>query len=541
MDKVLLERVRAVTPSFNPSIANGLAVEHMMARSPETGTISAVAYIDRLISITQELFPEGLKYEGSQICTPIQQFEEITREYNSKRIANIAKHDTYMVKYQFSYKGEMLFPRYVLLPFVRDGGMVNLNGALYNISPVMADVGFSVLKGSIFIPFQRTRLTFNRIDHSFYVDGRREIVYVIWSQIHHEMSKLTKRDLNNRRQIESCIAHYFFARFGLTETFRHWGGANVIVGWNDDLPAKDYPREDYVRFESVHLKGRHPNGAMVLLIPRSEDSDFVRMLVGGFFYVMDTFPDRFREPEWVDNITHWQLLLGNVIFGDFQGAGTLQEDIEKHMGSIEVVLDEITRDDLRGRQIYVDTIWELFHVIMTRLACHFYQTSTDEASMYNKRLTIMRYVMEEFNSNISKFGYSFQSNRDKEWNAQNINDTLKNFFKLNSCVSSLTSSHGEINTVSYPGDNKLFRITCMAIPQDKAKKSTGYSKGLIDDASRLLHASIAEVGQFNNQPKNNPDGRSRINPTVRTTVEGLIQRNPDVEELIESVQKAIKR
>jgi len=541
MDNVLLERVKAVTPKFNPSVANGLAVEHLMARSPETGTLSVVSYIDRLIHITQELFPEGLVYEGSQVCSPVQQFEEVTREYNSKRVANIAKHDTFMVKYQFSFKGEMLFPRYILLPFVRDGSILHLNGALYNISPVLADVGFSVLKGSIFIPFQRTKLTFNRVDHAFYADGRREIVYVIWSTIHHEKNKLNKRDLDNRREIESCLAHYFFARYGVTETFRQWANANVMVGWKKDFPLKDYPRDHYTIFESTNLKDRHPTGELVVVVPKSDDTDFVRMLVGGFFYVVDTFPDRFREPEWVDNTIHWQLLLGNVIFGDFQGSGTLQEDVEKHMISIENYLDEITRDDLRGRDIYVDSIWELFHVIMTDLSGHFYQTSSDESSMYNKRMTILRYVMEEFNNVISKFGYSFQSNREKVWDAQNINDNLKHHFKLNTCVSRLTSTHGEINTVSYPGDNKMFRITCMAIPQDKAKKSKGYGKGLIEDASRLLHSSIAEVGQFNNQPKNNPDGRSRLNPNVHTTVEGLIQRNPDRKVLIDSVQKRMMR
>ncbi len=541
MDNALLERVKAVTPEFNPSIANGLAVEHLMSVSPDTGTISAVAYIDRLISINQELFPEGLVYDGSQVCTPVQQFEEVTREYDAKRKANIARSDTYMVKYQFSFKGEKLFPRYVLLPYVRDGGILNLNGALYNISPVLTDVGFSVLKGSIFIPFRRTKLTFNRVDHPFYANGRREIVYVIWSMIHQQMREVTKRDLDNRRYIDSCLAHYFFCRFGVTETFRRWGHANIMVGWNKDFPESEYPRSRYTRFESVHLKGRHPTGELCLIVPKEEDNDFVRMLVGGFFYVADTFPDRFREPEYVDDTNLWRILLGHLVFGDYRHAGKLLEDIDTHLAGFEISLDEITRDDLKGRHIYVNNIWELLYTIMTDLACHFYQTSTDEASMYNKRLMVLRYVMEEFNNAISKFGYFFQGRKDKAWTADDLNEALKKHFKLSTCVGRLTSEHGEINTVSYPGDNKIFRITSMLIPQDKARKSRGYSKGLIDDASRLLHASIAEIGQFNNQPKNNPDGRSRANPNMRVSVEGLVQRNPDREELIESVQKRLHR
>ena len=540
MDIELFKRVSAVTPAFNQSLAEGLAVEHLMSKDPDTGTLSAVAYVDRLIHINKELFPEGLVYEGSKICTPVQQFEEITREYDSKRKANIARSDVYMVKYQFSFKGEMLYPRYVLLPFVRDGGLFHFNGALYNISPVLTDVGFSVLKGSIFIPFRRTKLTFNRVDHSFYADGKREIIYVIWSMIHQQMREVTSRDLDNRKNIHSCLAHYFFCRWGVTETFKKWGKANVMVGWAKDFPLDAYPSQRYTRFQSAILKNRHPNGELVLLVPKDEDSDFIRMLVGGFFYVMDTFPDFFRDPAWVDDLTHWRILLGHLIFGDFRHAGKLQEDIDTHLEGFEISLDEITRDDLRGRHVYVDTIWELLYEIMTSLSVHFYQTNSDEASMYNKRLMVLRYVMEEFNNAISRFGYSFQGRKDKDWTATDINDALKKHFRLNACVGRLTSEHGEINTVSYPGDNKMFRISAMLIPQDKARKTRGYSKGLIDDASRLLHASIARVGQFNNQPKNNPDGRSRINPNVAITIDGLVKR-PEEDDLIDRVQKKLLR
>ena len=71
MDIELIKRIRSVTPKFNPSIVNGLAVEHMMSVNPETGVNNTMAYVDRLIRINQDLYPEGLVYEGSQVCSPI--------------------------------------------------------------------------------------------------------------------------------------------------------------------------------------------------------------------------------------------------------------------------------------------------------------------------------------------------------------------------------------------------------------------------------------------------------------------------------------
>ncbi|MFO5742458.1 hypothetical protein ACLBPW_30650, partial [Klebsiella pneumoniae] len=76
---------------------------------------------------------------------PLKHFEEITREYNAKRIANIAPTDKYMIDLMFSYKGEMLYPRPMLLPAFKRGNMVTINGAKYIGSPVLADDAFSVV------------------------------------------------------------------------------------------------------------------------------------------------------------------------------------------------------------------------------------------------------------------------------------------------------------------------------------------------------------------------------------------------------------
>jgi hypothetical protein len=541
MDPELIKRILAATPAFNQSIANGLAVEHMMSINPETGKNSTMAYIDRLIHINKALLPEGLVYEGSSIQSPMKHFEEITREYQSKRIANIAKYDVYLVKYEFSYRGEKLFPRYVLLPFVRPGGLINLNGALYNIAPVLTDVGYSVLRGSIFIPFRRTKLTFNRTDHHFYTDGRRTIIYVIWSMVHNEMSNRTKRDLDNRRKIESCLAHYFFCKFGVTGAFKQWGKADLLIGNRTDFNEANYPRAQWTIYESVTLKGRHPSGDICLVIPKAQETEFIKMLVGGFFYVMDTFPDRFADAKGIDDPVLWQTILGHMVFGDFEHGGKVLENIETHLHGFNNSLDEMTIEELSSAKVYVSNIWELLYEIMTSLSHNFYQSSHDETSMYNKRLVVLRYVMEEFNYSISLFAYGFQSRRDKEWTINELNEALKRTFKLNTCIRKLTSEHGELDTVNFPGDNMMLRITSMLVPQDRARKSRGHNKGLIGDTSRLLHASIAEVGQYKNQPKNNPDGRARINPYVQVGIDGMVERRPELVALIDKTQRRLSR
>jgi hypothetical protein len=434
----------------------------------------------------------------------------------------------------------------VLLPYVTDGGLCHLNGALYNIAPVLTDVGYSVIQGSIFIPFKRTRLTFHSLDYHFLADEHREIGLVIWSMIHLKMKEVGNRDVNKRRLIKSSLAHYFFAQFGVFETFKRWGGCDLEIGYSRDFPLETYPKEDFIRFESIMYKGKHPAGELCLVIPRDEDSDFIRLLVSGFFYVMDTFPDRFVEKEHVSGKTLWQNLLGRLIYGDFRFLGKVKQDVEDHLESFSKQLDEMTKNELKERGIDVVDSWELLYRIMTDLHHHFYSRNGEECSMYGKRLTVLRYVMEQLNYAISSFAFQFQSLKKKKeeengWTVEDLEKQIRSFFKLNTAIDSLSKDHGEVNTVSYPGDNKFFRITSMLIPQDKARQTKGYQKGIFGDPTRLIDASIGEVGQFNNHPKNMPDGRGRVNQYLRIGNDGMVLRNPELVELIDRTNRNLRR
>ncbi|MNS51505.1 hypothetical protein D3C72_841830 [compost metagenome] len=81
----------------------------------------------------------------------------------------------------------------------------------------------------------------------------------------------------------------------------------------------------------------------------------------------------------------------------------------------------------------------------------------------------------------------------------------------------------------------------MIVPQDQARAANTHNRGLINDSSRLLDASIAEIGQYKNQPKSAPDGRSRIGTHVKLGKDGTIIRRDDCRELIDKTQERIQR
>lgn len=542
MDPKVIAGARARAPKMNPILANGIAYEQMMAIDSETGKNMTCREIDKIMASNKQIWPADFKYAGNTPVTPWKHFDEITREYGSKRIANIAKSKTYMVNLNFTYKGEALFPRPLLLVAVSPGGITTLNGANYMIAPVSKDVGFSVLNNSIFIPLQRTKLTFKQKSHHYFCNGNREIMYVIWSQIHNEMGKRTKKDYDKRDRIESSLVHYFFARFGVTETFKNWAGVDVKIGYAKDFPQDKYPRDQWKVYQSAQLLGKHPTGEHVLVVPAEQDSDFVKRLVAGFWYVVDTFPNRFVEPSYADSTDLWKIILGHMVFGDFEHAGKIAENIKSHMYSLETTLDDSTSDELASVGLKADNIWELFRSIMTDMAHHLYASDIDETSMYNKRLTVLPYVMEDFNYAVSMFSYMFQGRRDKtEWSVQELNDGLKRSFKLNTAIRKLTSEHGEFDTLSMPGSNMVIKCTSNLVPQDRAKSSLAHNKSLLADNTRLISASLAEVCQYRNQPKNNPDGRGRLNLFTKFRHDGLILRRDEIRDVIDGAQARFSR
>jgi hypothetical protein len=63
----------------------------------------------------------------------------------------------------------------------------------------------------------------------------------------------------------------------------------------------------------------------------------------------------------------------------------------------------------------------------------------------------------------------------------------------------------------------------------------------MDDPTKFLHISNAEVASCWNQPKYDPTGKSKLNPCLQTTPDGTIIRNPEFIPLLEETHAWIKR
>lgn len=534
MDHELSRLIDQDTPPLNALIANGLAVEHMK---------EVERYVDAVFRSAARGFPEGLHYVGWERCTPQEEFDENTKIKNNKRTFDVARSDVYMVKYFFSYRGQALPPRYMYLPFVGVAGTITLGGSRFNISPILSDRVISIGTTNIFVRLLRDRLTFERMPQHYMEDGRRQTVQVAWAMIYHKNAAMKKLPVTHKGNC--TLLHYLLCKYGFTDTFMKFGKCQPIVG-GVEINRTTYPESDWVICSStgVSPKGRSRGPwsppVVRVAVRREELTPMVRNMIGGFFYVADMFPDQVTS-DVVESKSRWMVLLGHILFSGVLGHGKLHDDVQDHITSLDEYLDRLVIEKLREVGVPVENIYQLFAVVIEHFNDWITKGTEKVASMYDKELSILYYVLYEISSAIFKLYFKLKAASKKELRPEEIIATM-NLTLRTGLIYFITKNHGEVTTIALSGDNKATKITSMLVPQSNSNRlSSRKDRAVLSDPSKHLHSSVADVGGYSNLPKSEPSGRSRLNPHIRFDEANVIVRDPKTIELLDSVQEMIKR
>lgn len=538
MDPQLAALVDADTPKLNPRLANGLACQHMQ---------KVEEYVDQVFNLTSKGFPPGLVYHGYKRCTPPDELRERTRRRDNRCVFDISESHIYMVKYNFSYMGEPLPDIYMYLPYVSDGGTIKLGGSLFTISPVLADRVISVGISNVFIRLLRGKVTFMRTPHQIYIDDKRETVQVTHGLIYNknERQKKFEKTIN----INSVLPHYLFCKFGVKETFLKYGNTSITIG-GDEINPDHFPAEQWVICESQFaklpkVKPRALNKSVYnptnirVAIPRENFTPLVKQLVGGFFYVVDHFPDRLTL-ENIERTDFWKIMLGNILISGRVNAGILFSDMDEHINSLDEYIDIPVAMNLRDIGIPIDDFYDLMVVVMDKFSDWTLEAGDNINSLYNKELSIMYYVMYEITSAIFKLYFKLKAGANKVMNRKEIENIFRVHLRTG-LIFSITKMHGEISASSYSGDNKAFKFTSILVPQqDTNRLKSRKGRTAIEDPTKRLHVSVAEVGGYSNIPKSEPSGRSRLNLFVDIDGKNVIKRNPKFIALLDHVEQMLK-
>jgi hypothetical protein len=232
--------------------------------------------------------------------------------------------------------------------------------------------------------------------------------------------------------------------------------------------------------------------------------------------------------------------MGYLIFGSGQSEAKLSDDVDTHIESLDEYMDERSRMDLASVGVVADDIYMLFNSAIEMLAEMVIRPDNVESTMYDKELMVLRYALFDINKAISHFKFTLQKIIKKAKVKEEIIGALKTKIGQEE-IAKMNRGHGEVAGISSPGDNMYFKITSILVPQTSATGGgRGNKKTTLTDPSKYLHASIAEVGSYNNLPKTSPDGRTRTNPYLQLEEGRRVKRNQRFVKLLNSVQKKIQ-
>lgn len=545
MDSALFDIIHDNTPMINPDIANGLAMKAMDG---------VERYIDKIIRSASPGFPEGLVYGwaskggiGYERCTPYEEYNRTVAKKMNRSNFELARSDLYMIKLYFTFKGVELEPRYIYLPYVRDGGIISLRGSTYSISPVLADQAISLGLQSMFVILPRAKLTFERKPHHFMADGERQTYEVVYARVHNERRQPRRNGQRPTVFGNTTMVHYLLCKYGITETFKRYVGADIVVGDSKTLNEKTHPPEDWTicsstKFKPRSLRTKYYVGSDLRIGIRNEDYGFiVRNMVAGVFYVVDHFPERV-QPEYTDHLLTWRRLLGHLIKGGIvDSEGKLIEYVAAHFDSLDEYIDEEAQDMLKDDGVPCQNLYDLFFHAIKVLSVLEVQSLDRVASMYGKSMMILRYALFDVTSAIFNFMYQLKKNTRTEVTEKDVTDTMRRILTPE-LIMKLNHDHGEVNSVSSPGDNKHFKITSNLVQQTSSTgKGKSKQRSTLVDPSKFLHPSLAEIGSYGVLPKSSPTGQGKINPFQQLSENYRVMQDPKYQDILQDVAEKTKR
>lgn len=538
MDTELFDYIQKQKPKHNRDITRGLACQQLE---------HVEQYIENIIRCAEVGFPPSLRYVGCHRVTPLEEFNIVTAKRSTKLMYEFSHSDIYLMQYNFEFDGQPMRPRYLFLPFVKEGGLITIMGSTFSISPVLADKAVSVGEDSIFIPLNRDKLTFKRLTQHFYMDDKRVTANVIWSNIHHAWKKPVGSLERRTNTANATLAHYQFCKYGLAGAFQMAAKATVIVGTAEEITTEYYPETEWYIFQTatrmkpIGVNNKFYTPPTIRLALRHRDyNSITEGLIGGFFYVADRFPEQL-QPEFCDDPNLWRTLMGHVIHASNESVGRLLGKINIHMESLDGYIDGMVREWLREDGVVVSDLYQLFVHVIDTFVLRVTDSADSVASMYGKRLMVLRYVLIDIIKSIFNMMFALQVGHAKKPLTEKDADKIIHKFMKPLLIVKINHKHTEVTSVSSPSDCMSFKITANLVLQSDIGAGNAAAKSLKLDASKILHSSIAEVGQFNNLPKTDPTGRKRINPYLQLGHQWAVVPNPKNIELLASVEDTIRR
>jgi hypothetical protein len=266
----------------------------------------------------------------------------------------------------------------------------------------------------------------------------------------------------------------------------------------------------------------------------------VEALVGGFYYIVDRFPDMV-DLECLDWTLLWRRLLTQLINLNVEVEKKALEEMDAHFESLEQYMDDLIRSKLAAAGLPNDS----FFSVLAYLIEHF-EAITLSAKPSNmieeKRLDVVRPFFRELITCVSRIAFAMMHLSGNRLNEKNVRQEFSKRDNFPSeHIKNVNSGHGAVTVLNSATDCFLYSVTKALVPQNKLDmehrpKMKTYE---MRDPALALDATQAAVSTFQFITKGDPTGRSSINHFLELNPDGSIRMNAELEATLNAVAKAI--
>lgn len=546
MNELFSRMTRRHTPVMNEEIMRGLAVKDIGKLEQE---------IDAQVRSICIGLPKSVKYIGCRRCTPMEEYQEVTRDHNNRRSFNLAKSSIYLTKFLFEYTDELgqvhpLF-KHIYLIYVEEGGLFHISGTEMHLVPVLSSKVFTPSGESIFVRLVQDRNYFYRMYHTAIIDGKRVSKYVAYGEIYRNSSKnKSNTPCEVTTKAKTTLVHYLFARYGFTEAFRRYANVVPVVGNSKTINEVTYPSSEWVVCSSTGSKPAscidrsYNKNKIVLAVKRSEWSEAVETLIMGFFYVADHFSYRFSEDiNILDDTSLWMILIGHIRFSGNYPEGKLYTMIYEHFETIEPYLDQAAKTKLEECGIYLDNYFDLLWYLQFNFNRLIQENEKNGLSVYGKFFEINHYVLHDILCGFTMMKFNLNKIASKTGGVITKRDIMDNLARTvrMGAIFKLNSGKNVSEVVAYPGDNMYPKITAIVAQQESQSDSHGGEERIVPGPKHYLDLSMLTTGSALNLPKSNPTPSVRVNPWINIDPNtNTVLPSPKFEALIEKHRPKFK-
>lgn len=534
---------RQITPKLNPDIMRGLA-SVMLQGSAE--------YIDAVARRNFHNCVPGLEYLGFEHCTPEEEFRERTKMKTNRRQYDYAPSDLYMIKLKLGMwvngKLEPFKPKYIELPFCRDGSLIYLGGTLSHIKMVLTNKVISPGNRLLFVRMLGTRKNFFRNGYSIKVDGETKTTFVVHSAIYDAKTSAKKAPAGTlTTKAVSVMTHYLLIRYGYTEMFRKYLGHVPIIGTSQEITEENYPKDNWVIVSTAHthikpagvVEALYESTNIKMAVRRDKWNQQTISLVSELFYIIDHFPSHVTVEE-MDNTTNWIRLLGFILVGGQYTIGRIFSQMNEHLTSLDDFVDEFAIDKLAEKGYEIKDFYDLAAMLSMRFP-DLLAENDRAGNIYEKYYDVMYHVMRHVTYALTKARYAMQHAAKRKRPAQddsgngalftNLEQVLSR--KLNSgAIFKLQGETAVLEPVSYSADLWYPRITSKVSEQEKVNGAKNSGRRGMSEAD-YLDVSQIEGGSLLFLPKGNPVPTANANPYMQIDRKtGSIIPNPELTQLL---------